>query len=267
MVNLFEGILLSFIIAFLAYKKGSLSPSGVTAAIILGTLLFYFGGFFFWIILISFFTSSSIISKFKASDRKELNEIHEKGSQRDYIQVLANGGLALLFSFLYFIFQLPIYMVAFATALAAATADTWASEIGVLSKKMPLSIVSFKTIDRGLSGGVSAIGLIASLLGSLFISIIFSIGFILKYSINEFNIKYFIIIALCGFLGSIIDSYLGALIQPKYKCAKCKKIIERHIHHDLPAILISGFKWFTNDVVNFTSGLLATLISIGLLSF
>lgn len=262
MYNILFGILLSFIVSYLAYKKGSLNYSGFIGALILGSLLYYLGGFFFWIIMISFFISSSILTKFKGNNKKETDDLNEKNGKRDYIQVLSNGGLGLIFAFMYNIYNDPIYMVGFATAFAASNADTWASELGVLSKREPISIINFKKTERGVSGSISIFGIIASLLGAFFIAIVFTLGLVLKYNNIDIIYKYILIISICGFLGSIIDSYLGSLIQVKYKCGVCNKITEKKIHHGEITSLIKGIKWFNNDLVNFTSGALASLISI-----
>jgi len=266
MYDILFGILLSFIVSYLAYKKESLSYSGFIGALILGSLLYYLGGFFFWIIMISFFISSSVITKFKGDNKKETEDLNEKNGKRDYIQVLANGGLGLIFAFMYYIYNDTIYMVGFATAFAAANADTWASELGVLSKRDPIYIINFKKAEKGVSGAISIFGTVASLLGALFIAIVFTLGLVLKYNNIEITYKYILIITISGFLGSIIDSYLGSLIQVKYKCVVCNKITEKKIHHGEITSLIKGIKWFNNDFVNFTSGALASLIAIVLFS-
>jgi uncharacterized protein (TIGR00297 family) len=177
------GFILSFALALAAYIKKSLSISGFIGAILLGVSLYYFGGFYFWILMISFSVSSSFFTKFGESAKKVLDDINEKGGQRDYIQVIANGLLGFIFGFLYFVTHKEMFIIALATSFAASNADTWASELGVLSKMEPVSIINFKKIQKGVSGGVSVFGTISSLTGSLFIALIFGI-LLLEKNVN-----------------------------------------------------------------------------------
>jgi uncharacterized protein (TIGR00297 family) len=143
MWNIVIGFLFSFVIAFAGYRKESLSLSGGILAVILGTSLYYFGGLFFSAVMVSFFISSSILTKYKKGFKKTLEDINEKGGNRDYVQVIANGLLGFIFALLFYITKNHVFILAYATAFSAANADTWASELGVLSKVNPISIISF----------------------------------------------------------------------------------------------------------------------------
>lgn len=261
-MNIFLAILLNFVVSYTAYKKESLSYSGFIAALILGSSLYFFAGFFYWIIMCVFFISSSLLTKFKNYNKLYLEDMNEKGGKRDHFQVLANGGMGLFFSLLYFIYASPEYIIALVVAFAAANADTWASELGVLSKSNPISILNFKRTERGISGSISLLGTLASFFGALFIAIIFVTGLSIMNDYKDEIYKYILIVTLSGFLGSIIDSYLGALVQAKYKCTICNRITEKNIHHGKATVLERGIYFFNNDMVNLTSIMLASLISI-----
>lgn len=267
MKDILIGFVFSFAIAFTGYKKESLSLSGGISAVILGTALYYFGGLFFSAILIAFFISSSILTKYRNEFKKNLQDINEKDGKRDYIQVIANGLLGLIFALLFFITKDHLFILAYAAAFAASNADTWASELGVLSKRDPVSIISFKKIERGMSGGISPLGTIASALGAGFIGIIFIVGYIFQYGISTSCIKLFIICSLCGFIGSLIDSLMGSAIQAKYKCNICDKYTEKKVHHGSITTPVGGISFVNNDVVNFTSSLTASIIAIALYLF
>ena len=88
-------------------------------------------------------------------------------------------------------------------------ADTWATEIGKLLKKSPVSIINLKKVRKGLSGGVTAIGLIGSFMGALILITIIN-------QIYEFPKSVFSLLVFIGFIGSLFDSFLGATIQGKY---------------------------------------------------
>jgi uncharacterized protein (TIGR00297 family) len=261
-MNLLIGLIFSFIIAFPALKKQSLSKSGFVAALILGSLIYYSSGILGFSTMIIFFISSSIISKKNKYEEKD-NRILDKGSCRDYIQVLANGIVALLFSLVFKITNNNIFLIGVIISFASSNADTWASEIGIMSKDIPRYIFSKKPVSRGLSGGVTKLGFISSLLGSLLIACWFTLlssiinGFTLNSVIN------LIIISISGFIGALIDSILGETVQVKYISWKDKDLItERSEEDSKKNKIVSGISFFDNNLVNFTSVLISSLIGI-----
>lgn len=261
MIKLIIGITLSFLISYFAYRKSSLKFSGFIGALLLGTLLYMYGSMYFWSILIGFFVSSSLLTKFKGKTKEAFEDMSEKTGGRDYMQVIANGGLGLIYALLYYFIKDPVYLLAFAVSFSVANADTWSSELGVLSKGSPVSVLTFKRTLKGESGAISLLGTIAAFFGSLFISTIFFIEYIFSFGWTDKLIVYFIIVLLCGFTGSIIDSILGASIQAKYQCRVCNKITEKKYHHKEQTIHIKGFKIITNDAVNLISCLTASLLA------
>jgi uncharacterized protein (TIGR00297 family) len=264
MFDLLVGFVISFAIAYGGYKKEALSFSGAASAAILGTSLYYFGGIYFSAILVAFFISSSILTKYRKEFKRNLEDVNEKGGKRDYIQVAANGMLGFVFALLFYITNNHIFILAYGTAFAAANSDTWASELGVLSNGRTFSIINFRKIEKGMSGGVSILGITASILGAGFIGVIYAAGYLWVFGFTAEWVKMLFLCSFGGFMGSIIDSFFGATVQVKYRCVTCGKLTEKRTHHGKPASKVSGIEFINNDVVNFTSGLLASLISIGL---
>lgn len=260
MLNFTIGLTSSFLISFAAYKKSALNISGFLAATALGTAIYFFGGLWFLIIMVSFFVSSSLLTKFKSKNKKALDKLNEKGGRRDHIQVIANGGIGLVLAFLYYIYDNPIFLLAYAVSFGVATSDTWASEIGVLSKDRPLSILNLKPIERGMSGGVSALGTLFAFLGSGFISLIFFIAYITMYNDIRQGLIYSLVCLMLGFIGSITDSILGASIQAQYYCEAIKSFTEKKEYKNKPNRLVKGFSIINNDIVNFSSNLISTLM-------
>ena len=91
-LNALIGTGLSTIIAWIAYKRQSLTTSGVIAAIIFATMIYVFGGLFLWVLLMVFFISSSIITKMnkrrlkKQIDDEKKEEAISKSSQMLLLQ-------------------------------------------------------------------------------------------------------------------------------------------------------------------------------------
>lgn len=255
-LDLAIGFSISLVIAGLAYFKKSLDLSGFFTAILLGTIIYTFGGVIVWGSLIAFFISSSLITKISEKNENKMS----KG--RNYIQVLANGLIAALFSIIYYVMQSEIFLLAAVVSIAASNSDTWASEIGYLSKGKTFYILNFKIAPKGVSGAISGLGTFASLIGSLFIAVIFIGLYAILYGIGFDDFLIFGgIITLCGFLGNLIDSYLGGSLQAKYRGMDTGTYTEKKWLPNEKVILASGIALITNDAVNLLSGLAASLIT------
>jgi uncharacterized protein (TIGR00297 family) len=257
------GLALSAIIAGAAYYKQSLSPSGFVAAIILGALIFGLGTWLSWSILILFFISSSLLSKFRSRDKSLVVADFAKTGRRDWLQVLANGAVGLALVILWRLTADAVYCVGYIAAFAAVNADTWATEIGVLSKKPPVNILTLQATAPGASGAVSPLGLTASLAGSAFIALAAALGLSLVDGETGFPLV-LAAATLGGFFGSIVDSILGATVQTMYRCSVCGKLTERKLHCAQATRMARGLKCFPNDLVNLLCSLAGSLLAMGM---
>ena len=166
--QILPGLGLAILISALAYRLHSLSKSGAIAAVALGTVVFGLGGLEWAALLLGFFISSSGLSRLFKRRKARLEEKVSKGSRREAGQVLANGGVAGLFVILHLFFPQAIWpWLGCAGALAAANADTWATEIGFFSSVQPRLITNGRKVESGTSGGVTPLGYLAALGGSL----------------------------------------------------------------------------------------------------
>lgn len=244
-----------FVISWLGVYAKVLSNSGGIAAFGVGIAVALGFGVRGLLILGVFFASSSLWSIYKKNQKKQVEEKLEKGSVRDWQQVLANGGAAASLSFLYFVDPQPIFLLGFLIAIASANADTWASEIGVLSKKRPILIRTLQRVDRGTSGAVSLLGSFSALIGSGLIA------FIGLY-IFHLSIKEVIFIFIFGWLGNALDTIIGAYWQISYRCPYCQLETEKRHHCNRQTIKIKGNSVMNNDFVNFLSSFIAVVIGI-----
>jgi len=250
----------AFLAGFISYKFKFLNFSGAVTAYFIAVIILGFGGWAWVIPMLAFFILSSILTKSGKKHKEELEQVFEKGSIRDAQQVLANGGLATLWVVVYYITDSNIIYLLYLASLAAATADTWATEIGAYSKNGVRLITDFKPVKKGRSGGVSIIGTLGALAGSCVIAFC-GLFFISDYITGIGSTVIIIIITLSGFLGSVVDSVLGATVQVQYRCRLCQKITEKKIHCEEISEQIKGNVKINNDVVNFAATLSAAFVA------
>lgn len=252
------GIILAGLVALVSYRLRFLKLNGAVVTFLLGCIIFGFGGIKYTVPILAFFILSSVLSKAGRNRKTEMESSFEKSGVRDMYQVLANGGIAGILMILIFILQrddlYPVYLV----AVAAATADTWATEIGVFSRSRPRLVTNFEQVAPGYSGAVSILGSLAAVCGS---AVILLAGLYFLKDSGQGQVRIIWSVIGCGVLGSFIDSYIGATIQAQYQCQLCHKRTEKRIHCQQEARLISGKAWINNDWVNFMSIAAAAIIS------
>ncbi len=276
LIQLGLGLALSGIIAGLAYWRGSLSGSGVAGAMIVGTMIFGFGGWAWGLVLIAFFVLSSVLSHYQeALKARVAAEKFDKGHRRDIAQAFANAGAGALIALAYHLYPQPILLAAFVGAMATVNADTWATELGVLSRKPPRLITTFREVEPGTSGAISAQGTLATFAGGLAIglaalALIALEGMlggpgIARYGLEAGPLALRVIVgsALGGLAGSLFDSLLGATVQAIYWSEPRGKETEKRIDPDgTPNRLLRGFRWLNNDLVNLISSGVGALVGV-----
>ena len=141
-----------------------------------------------------FYLVAESATKFGRAERNQ----HE---QRTSSNVIGNAGAAMIALILG-------QVTPFFGAVAAALSDTVSSELGLLSKKKPVLITTFQQVEKGTDGGITLLGLITGLLGAGIIGILY-------YFTVQASLVVAGIIILAGFLGSLVDSILGATLERK----------------------------------------------------
>ncbi len=272
------GLFLSGGISAVAYRRKALSKSGVLGAMLTGTTIFGWGGWVWGMVLITFFVLSSLLSKYKTGAKHALSEKFAKGSRRDLGQALANGGAGALLILLHaLLFPYPCVLAAFVGAMATVNADTWATELGVLSPFPPRLITTGERVPPGTSGGVSVLGTLATLAGAtamglaaaFFMTLDRTLGGgreglwgDLRVDLSAPQLCLIPVAALGGIAGSLFDSLLGATVQAIYYSPVRHKETEKALDPDgTPNQHIRGWPWLTNDWVNFISSLVGAGVS------
>ncbi len=255
MQQLIFGAALAAVVAIIAWRAHALTMSGALAAFAVGTCVFGAGGWPYAAVLFAFFIPSTVLSRIGRARKRTLVDIGKHGA-RDAWQVLANGGIAAVCAVLGALTHTHAITAAFAGAFAAASSDTWGTEIGTLAKSTPRSILTLKPLRTGLSGGITIIGTLAEIAGALFVGLI----------AWALHIAPWWIVLTAGVAGAFADSIAGASAQELRYCPQCKRSCETNPHIcGTPTSVIRGFSFISNDAVNFictaTGAMVALLLS------
>jgi uncharacterized protein (TIGR00297 family) len=241
------------LVAAAALRAHALTRGGAVAAFAVGTVAFGVGGWQGAAVLFAFFLPSTLLSRIGRARKRALTDIGKHGA-RDAAQVLANGGVATIAMLCAPRFG-TLAVAAFAGAFAAAAADTWATEIGTLARGLPRSILTFRPLATGLSGGVTWQGTFAQIAGAALVAAVASAT----------HLTAFLPVLAGGVAGSLADSIAGASVQSLRYCPACARDCEIDPHDcGTPTHVRRGAAWMSNDAVNLTATLIGALVAASL---
>ncbi|HYI24881.1 MAG TPA: DUF92 domain-containing protein [Thermomicrobiales bacterium] len=258
------GFAAAAIVSAAAWRLRALDWTGTVAATAVGTLIVGCAGWWAGVILVAFFVTASALS-LVTSEATPTTIEQVRGTNRDWVQVLANGGIATLFAVASAVAPAPQpWLVGFAAAVAAATADTWATEVGRLMGATPRSLADWSPVTPGTSGAVSGPGTLGAAAGAALIGGLAAMGTISGWwELDDRAQAVLVAVAMAGFAGCFVDSVLGATIQAKRWCPLCERFTERAVHDcNVPTVPAGGIRWITNDVVNIVAVAFAALAGL-----
>jgi uncharacterized protein (TIGR00297 family) len=226
-------------LAFVGRGLGWLTTSGAVAAALVGAAVFAGAGFVGAALLGMFFVSGSLLTKLSA--RGDPRRLDRQTGGRTPRQVLANGAWAAVGAVMASASSMGWPVLA--GSIAAAQADTWATEIGAYSKRPPRLITSRQVVTTGTSGGITMLGTVGGVMGAATAAAI---------TVIAGSMPLIAWAALLGGLSGVtVDSILGATVQAKYACASCGAIGENRVHScGGQGERLSGWRWIDNDAVN-----------------
>ena len=212
--NLLISVALVMILMVISRIRKILNESGTWAAAIMG-LIVAIGGHWTWLVtLLAFLSAGFFVTRWRYDEKKEMGFNEGEDGERDWTNVISNGGVPMLISLYAFITEdwqelLPIFVA----SVAVATSDTFASEVGCLDKRVYM-ITTLKKCEPGLNGGFSPNGQIAALVGALLISLVATaLGMLVGAEALSSPVEFIVSISIIGFLGCQVDSLLGALLE------------------------------------------------------
>jgi uncharacterized protein (TIGR00297 family) len=273
------GAVLAGAIALVAWRVRALTAGGAAAAFAVGTLTYAAGTLGFTFVLLAFFVPSVLLSRIGRARKRALVDVGKHGA-RDAMQVIANGGVATACAVVWAFGHDPRWALAFAGAYAAATADTWATEIGTLARRQPRSILTLRPVATGMSGGVTIPGTLAEIAGAVWLGVTGLAGIAAAYVLNAADFGFawhtgapaaymvpvgtLLAIPVGGIAGATADSVLGATVQELRRCDVCERACETDPHAcGAPSRLVRGVRGFSNDVVNLLATATGAAVAFG----
>ncbi len=196
-------------LSILAYAIKALDFMGAVASFFLGLLVAIVGGLGWMAVLVVFTGLGIIATRVGYVTKAERRLAEAAGGERGVSNVLGNGlapALVVLAVPLAPLVPSAAAVVAFATAVAAVTADTLASELGVLSRTSRRILPPFHAAKPGENGAVSMLGQSAALAGTLAISAAAVV-------LMDLPLQHAWVPVVMGFLGCQLDSVLGATLE------------------------------------------------------
>ncbi len=249
------GLALAAAIAIVARRARSLSGTGAWAATVIGTLATA-AGWRWCVVLLAFFFSSTLLSRWRRAPKEQATRaVVEKGGNRDAWQVLANGGVFALCALGAIVVPSAPWALAGVGALAAATADTWATEVGTAIGGIPRTIFGWVPVPAGTSGAVSWAGTLAMVTGAAFL------GTVAAYAGFDWRVGGAVVAG--GVAGALADTLLGATLQAGRWCPACLAPTERKVHHcGTVTAHRAGWEFLDNDAVNLTSCVAGAVVAL-----
>lgn len=249
------GVALAATLVLAARRARALTASGGWAALVVGGVVTA-AGWHWTAVLLAFFVSSSLLSGWRREHKeRETASIIEKGGARDAWQVVANGGIFALCALGVLVLPWAGWSLAGVGAIAAATADTWATEVGTAIGGVPRSLRGFQRVAAGTSGAVSIAGTAAMCAGAIFLGT--------TAVLAGFDQEVFVPVMIGGIAGALTDTLIGATWQERRWCTRCSLATERHVHDCGSATeRRRGVAGFDNDAVNLTSCAVGAVVAL-----
>jgi uncharacterized protein (TIGR00297 family) len=197
-------VVASLVVAMLTLRLRWLTAGGSASALAVGLLVWAGAGVQGVVLLLLFFLTSSVLTTMGRAERS-------RGKGRTATQVLANGGIAALAGILGLAGWLPAAHVV-TGSLAAATADTWATEIGTRIGARTRLVTTWRTVPPGRSGGVSWPGSAVAVAGATVIGA----GAALVFG-PAGGWSWLAVGTIAGVTGTIADSIVGAGIEGRVR--------------------------------------------------
>lgn len=241
--------ILACVAAPLMVRLRWLDLPGAIGAALVAAVAIGLGGWAWIAPLVTFFVLTSVLTAYRRAKQYR--------SLRGLNQVAVNAALPVMVPVIgYALTRDQVWFAVYIGGIAASIGDSWASEIGRFSTKLPVSLRTRRRVPRGTSGAVSPLGFTATLLGGSAVGVVGALNG---------NPTIIIVGMAAGTAGSLLDSLLGAAVQGRFVCQSCQAVVEDRYHCGVPGQLSSGHRWIDNDVVNAFANAAGMAVAFGVI--
>ena len=256
-LRILAGLVFAIVVSAVARRTRALSTSGALAAGVVGALATMAGWNWAALLIVYFVVAAGLSRHGEAKKEARTSTVVAKAGPRDARQVLANGGPFALAAVGAIIAPHPAWAALACGSLAASASDTWSTEIGTLRGSEPRSLVTWRRVPPGTSGGVTMAGTLAGVAGALFTAIVcLVLGWPRPLAIA---------VLVGGVAGGLFDSLLGGTAQARRWCGACEAPTERELHScGANTRIVGGIPWLDNDAVNLAATLAGGLLTVAL---
>ena len=204
-MSVLASLAVTALFAALAYALGMVSRGGALGGLVVGTAIYYCLGPPGFAALALFVVGGSLLTRLGYGRKRRAGTAEAGGGRRGARNALANAGVATLCALLAALTSLDAFAAAFVASLGAAFADTAESEVGQLYGRAPRLITTMRTVPPGTDGAISLPGTLAGLAAAgLTAALGLALGLLEEPALM-------LLVALAGFLGTVVDSLVGAL--------------------------------------------------------
>lgn len=246
-LRLFAAVPVGVGFGLLAWRLRFLAASGAVAGGLLAASVVGLGGWAWAAPSFAFFFLSSLLSKAGARRKAAAQAaLHDKGHVRDAGQVYANGGVGWALLVAHAFVPSDLLYAGFLGAFAAAAADTWATEVGMLGRGRPRLLLTGRPAPPGTSGAVSGVGTLGALAGAAVVWLC-ALPFAGAWAATGGAA---VAVVGGGVLAAFVDSLAGATVQARYRDPATGAETERAATAGVPHALVRGRRWMDNDRVN-----------------
>ena len=205
---LISAVIIAFAFGYFAYRLRVADLSGLFSGALVGIILIVFADARWFLVMLVFLIIGSASTRYRFEEKASAGIAESHGGVRGYVNVFANGLVGVAAAVLYGLSGgSALALALFLGSVATAAADTMGGEIGMTAGD-PVLITTLERVPKGTNGGVTLVGEAAALCAAFTIALS---GFLLGLG----DLPMLLAATLAGFLGSNVDSVVGAVFENK----------------------------------------------------